>query len=573
MKTSNFPLNTVKETPSDAELISHQLMIKAGLIRKLASGLYTWLPMGLLVLRKIENIIRNEMNNAAALEILMPTLQPAELWQESKRWDFYGPELLRIKDRHQRDFCYGPTHEEVVTDLIRKEIKSYKQLPITYYQIQTKFRDEIRPRFGIMRAREFLMKDAYSFHIDDKSLIETYENMFQTYCKIFDQIGLNYRAVKADNGSIGGQLSHEFHVIADSGEDAIAYSDIGDYAANIEFATSLKPAPAKPGHQLIKLIDTLNQKSIADISTFLKIKPEQCLKTLLVEGNDDKIIALLLRGDHELNYIKAEKIESIKKPLTFVNESMIIEKLGCHAGSIGPINLSFEILADHAVIAMTDFVCGANQDHKHFKGVNWGNDLAIPETTHDLRNVVEGDPSPDQNGRLKIARGIEVGHIFQLGDKYTRSMNANVLNDKGKSVVMTMGCYGIGVSRLVSACIEQNHDDKGIIWPDSISPFQIALLPMNLHKSERLRNFVDQLYDELMTAGYQVLLDDRKVRPGFMFADMELIGIPHRLIIGDKGLDSATIEYKHRIDKESTHIKIESLMAFLSEKSNVHERG
>jgi prolyl-tRNA synthetase len=566
MRTSQFPLNTVKETPADAEIASHQLMIRAGLIRKLAAGLYSWLPLGLRVLRKVEKITREEMEKAGALEVLMPALQPAELWQETGRWEQYGPELARLKDRHDRDFCLGPTHEEIITDLARNEIKSYKQLPITYYQIQTKFRDEIRPRFGVMRSREFIMKDAYSFHLDQDSLQETYDVMYAVYTNIFNEFGLKFRAVVADSGSIGGAVSHEFHVLADSGEDAIAFSTASDYAANVEKAEALMPIGSRPPAMLeMQVIDTPNQHSIEDVSQFLTVSGAQCLKTLIVKG-EEGLVALLLRGDHELNKIKAEKIEGVASPLEFAAEEDILRSCHCKPGSIGPFGLTIPIIADRSVMLMSDFVCGANEDGKHFQGVNWERDLPIPEHVVDIRTVVEGDPSPDGNGEITLARGIEVGHIFQLGTKYSASMKAGVINEGGKNQIMLMGCYGIGISRVVAAAIEQNHDDKGIIWPSNLAPFQVALCPMNMHKSERLKVAAEQLYQDLQAAGFEVLFDDRKVRAGFMFSDMELIGVPHCIIVGDRGLDSGTVEYKSRIAKENEEILLVDIVAFLKAK-------
>ncbi|MDD2760500.1 MAG: proline--tRNA ligase, partial [Methylomonas sp.] len=512
MRTSQFPLSTVKETPADAEIASHKLMIRAGLIRKLAAGIYTWLPLGLRVLRKVEQITRDEMNRAGALEVLMPALQPAELWQETGRWEKYGPELARMKDRHDRDFCLGPTHEEIITDLARNELKSYKQLPITYYQIQTKFRDEIRPRFGVMRSREFIMKDAYSFHLDQESLQQTYDLMYRTYTNIFNRFGLKFRAVIADSGAIGGAVSHEFHVLADSGEDAIAFSDGSDYAANVEKAEALMPQGSRPEPaQTLTLVDTPDQHSIAEVSQFFGIRAEQCLKTLIVRGEDNTLIALLLRGDHELNAIKAEKLPGVATPLQFAGDEEIMAACGCKPGSIGPIGLNMTIIADRGTTVMSDFVCGANQDGKHYSGVNWQRDLPLPERIADLRMVVEGDPSPDGNGHLTIARGIEVGHIFQLGNKYSEAMNAAIVNEAGKNQIMTMGCYGIGISRVVAAAIEQGHDERGIIWPNELTPFQVAICPMNMYKSDRLKDTVEKIYSDLLNAGIEVLLDDRKV--------------------------------------------------------------
>ncbi|WP_020485393.1 proline--tRNA ligase [Methylomonas sp. MK1] len=567
MRTSQFPLSTVKEIPADAEIASHKLMIRAGLIRKLAAGVYTWLPLGLRVLRKVEHIVRAEMNKAGALEVLMPALQPAELWQETGRWEKYGPELARLKDRHDREFCLGPTHEEIITDLARYELKSYKQLPITYYQIQSKFRDEIRPRFGVMRSREFIMKDAYSFHLDQESLQATYDVMYQAYTNIFNRFGLKFRAVIADSGSIGGAVSHEFHVLAESGEDAIAFSTVSDYAANVEKAEALMPdgTRAEPT-QSKTLVDTPNQHSIEEVSGFFKVDAKQCLKTLIVRGEDDSLVALLLRGDHELNPIKAEKIDGVLSPLQFASDEEILGACHCKPGSIGPIDLSVKIVADRSVILMSDFICGANQDGKHYQGVNWQRDLALPEHIADLRMVVEGDASPDGKGQITIARGIEVGHIFQLGTKYSEAMNAAIVNEAGKNQIMIMGCYGIGISRVVAAAIEQGHDERGIIWPNELAPFQVAICPMNMHKSDRLIDTVEKIYKDLTDAGIEVLLDDRKVRAGFMFSDMELIGIPHRIVIGDRGLDSGTVEYQGRMDKESQNVEFGNLVGFIKDK-------
>ena len=568
MRVSRFPLATVKETPADAEIISHQLMLRAGLIRKLAAGLYTWLPLGLRVLRKVEAIVREEMNRAGALEVLMPGVQPAELWQESGRWEQYGPELLRIKDRHQRDFCLGPTHEEIITDLARNELRSYKQLPINYYQIQTKFRDEVRPRFGIMRAREFSMKDAYSFHLDHTSLQQTYEVMYDTYTRIFTRLGLKFRAVNADTGSIGGSVSHEFHVLASSGEDAIAFSDASDYAANVELAEALAPSMPRPAPGApLQTVDTPGQHSIEEVSAFLKCDASRCLKTLLVAGAEGGVVALVLRGDHELNSVKAEKLAKVAKPLCFASAEQVQVAAGCAPGSVGPRGLTIPVFVDRAAAHCADFVCGANQEGKHLTGVNWGRDLPEPEIA-DLRNVQNGDPSPDGKGTLSIARGIEVGHIFQLGDKYSKAMNATVVDEQGHIATMIMGCYGIGVTRIVAAAIEQNNDARGIIWPVPIAPFQVALLPMNMHKSQRLREAVDQLYQQLVDAGIEVLLDDREARPGVMFADMELIGIPQRLVFGEKGLDQGVVEYKGRTDVESRNIPLGEVVGFLKSDGN-----
>ena len=566
MRTSRLLLATLKETPSDAEIASHRLMLRAGMIRKLAAGLYTWLPLGLRVLRKVEAVVREEMDRAGAQELLMPAVQPAELWQESGRWSEFGGELLRLHDRHGREFCFGPTHEEVITDLCRRELRSYKQLPATFYQVQTKFRDETRPRFGVMRAREFLMKDAYSFHADQASLDETYQRMFGAYSNIFTRLGLEFRPVLADTGAIGGSASHEFHVLAESGEDAIAFSTDSDYAANVELAEAVAPAGERPAASVeMATVDTPNQHSIEEVSAFLDIDPAQTVKTLLVLGSETEVVALVLRGDHELNTVKAEKLPQVATPLTLAGDELINTCCGCAAGSIGPRDIAAPVIVDRAAARLADFVCGANEDGKHLTGVNWGRDLPEPEVA-DLRNVVEDDPSPDGQGRLVIKRGIEVGHIFQLGRKYAEAMNATVLDESGKAVVMTMGCYGIGVSRVVAAAIEQNHDDRGIIWPDTIAPFQVAIVPMNMHKSQRLRDAVDTLYDELTAAGIEVLLDDRKERPGVMFADLELIGIPHRLVLGERGLDAGIVEYKGRRDTGKQDIPLAGVIDFLKEK-------
>ena len=569
MRTSQFLLATEKETPADAEIISHKLMLRAGMIRKLAAGLYTWLPLGLRVLRKVETIIREEMNNAGALEVLMPAVQPAELWQESNRWEKYGPELLRIHDRHDREFCFGPTHEEVITDLVRRQIRSYKQLPANFYQIQTKFRDEIRPRFGVMRAREFLMKDAYSFHIDENSLQETYDIMHATYCRIFQRIGLDFRPVQADTGSIGGHASHEFHVLADSGEDVIAFSDSSDYAANVELAPAPLPKESRPSAgETMQTVDTPGKHSIEEVSQFLNIPAAKTLKTLLVQAAEDapaEVVALVVRGDHELNAIKAEKLPLVASPLQFASDEQIRAVAQCDAGSIGPVGLTIPVIADHSALAVADFVCGANENDKHLTGVNWARDLPEPQAA-DLRNAMPGDASPDGQGTLLLKRGIEVGHIFQLGTKYSQAMNANVLDEKGKSVIMPMGCYGIGVSRIVAAAIEQNHDDRGIIWPTAIAPFELALVPINMHKSVRLREATEKLYQELLQAGIDVLLDDRKERPGVMFADMELTGMPHRLVLSDSGLDDNKIEYRDRRQPDNEFADLDKAVEFIKEK-------
>ena len=569
MRTSQFPLHTVKETPADAEVMSHKLMLRAGMIRKLAAGLYTWLPLGLRVLRRVEAIVREEMNRAGALEVLMPAVQPAELWQESGRWEQYGPELLRLTDRHHREFCFGPTHEEIITELARSELKSYKQLPVNFYQIQTKFRDEIRPRFGVMRAREFLMKDAYSFHLTDESLGETYEVMHQTYSRIFERCGLDFRPVAADTGSIGGSASHEFHVLADSGEDAIAFSTESDYAANVELAEAVAPAAeAASASEELRLVDTPNAKTIAELVEQFDQPIERTVKTLIVEASDAvdaNLIALLVRGDHELNAIKAEKLPEVAEPLVMAGDEAIRAAIGAGPGSLGPLNLPIPCIIDRAVAVAADFSAGANQDGKHHFGINWGRDLPLPPIA-DLRNVQEGDPSPDGKGKLTIARGIEVGHIFQLGRKYSDAMKASVLGEDGRAATMTMGCYGIGVSRVVAAAIEQNHDERGICWPTPIAPFQLALVPMKMHKSFRVKEAAEKLYAELTAAGIEVLFDDRDARPGFMFADIELIGIPHRIVVGDKGLDKDVIEYKGRTDADMQLVPLADALGFIKDK-------
>ncbi|OQX43713.1 MAG: proline--tRNA ligase [Candidatus Sedimenticola endophacoides] len=566
MRTSQFPLHTLKETPADAEIASHQLMLRAGLIRKLAAGLYTWLPLGLRVLRKVERIVREEMDRAGALEVLMPAVQPAELWQESGRWEKYGPELLRMNDRHQRPFCFGPTHEEIITDLARNELQSYKQLPINFYQIQTKFRDEVRPRFGVMRAREFLMKDAYSFHATQESLQQTYEVMYRAYSRIFERCGLDYRAVHADTGSIGGNASHEFHVLADSGEDAIAFSTDSDYAANVELAEALAPSGDRPApSQPLRQVDTPGAKTIQELVEQFRQPVEHTVKTLIVEAAEDAgdpFIALLVRGDHELNEIKAEKLPQVAAPLRFATEEEIRKQIGAGPGSLGPLNLNLPCVVDRAAAHCADFSAGANIDGKHYFGLNWVRDLPLPEVA-DLRSVREGDPSPDGNGTLTIARGIEVGHIFQLGRKYSEAMNAQVLDEHGRTLTMTMGCYGIGVSRVVAAAIEQHHDPRGIVWTAAIAPFEVALLPMKMDKSHRVREAAERLLAQLQEAGIDTLLDDRNVRPGFMFADMELIGIPHRIVIGERGLDEGRLEYKGRRDSENRMIEIDGIVDFL----------
>ncbi len=564
MRTSQFLLSTLRETPADAEVVSHQLMMRAGMVRKLAAGLYTWLPLGLRVLRKVEAIVREEMDRAGGQEVLMPAVQPAELWQESGRWDEMGGEMLRLKDRHDRDFCFGPTHEEVITDLVRSEIRSYKQLPANFYQIQTKFRDERRPRFGVMRSREFLMKDAYSFHTDDASLQQTYEQMFETYTRIFSRLGLDFRAVLADTGAIGGSASHEFHVLADSGEDDIAFSSESDYAANVELAEAVAPAGerAAPSAQMVT-VETPGQHAIEEVCAFLEIGADRIVKTLLVQGAEEgSVVALVVRGDHELNELKAEKLAQVAAPLTFATADEVKAAAGCEPGSVGPVGLDIPVIVDRSAAHLADFVCGANEDGKHLTGVNWERDLPLGQVA-DIRNVVEGDASPDGQGVLQIKRGIEVGHIFQLGRKYSEAMKASVLAENGKAVTMTMGCYGIGISRVVAAAIEQNHDERGICWPAAIAPFQLVLVPMNMHKSQRVREAADRLYEALLAAGVEVLFDDRKERPGVMFADAELIGIPHRLVLGERGLDAGKIEYKGRLDSENRDVALDEVVGFI----------
>jgi prolyl-tRNA synthetase len=571
MRTTNYLLSTQKEAPSDAVIVSHQLMLRAGMIRKLASGLYTWLPTGLRVLRKVENIVREEMERAGVIEILMPVVQPADLWMETGRWDKYGGELLRIKDRHTRDFVLGPTHEEVVTELVRKEVNSYKQLPLNLFQIQTKFRDETRPRFGVMRAREFTMKDAYSFHLEQECLEKTYQGMYDAYCRIFDRLGLEYRPVIADSGSIGGSTSHEFHVLAKSGEDAIVFSTESDYAANVEKAEALAPAFERPAASVqIAIIETPNVHTIEDVCTALNIEATQVIKTLLVEGSCEEgettpIIALVVRGDHNLNEIKTESIEGIASPLVFANEAQIKVAANCDAGSIGPKGLTIRTIVDRSAEKLADFVCGANETGKHLTGVNWDRDIEDYEVA-DIRDVVDGDPSPCGTGSLAIARGIEVGHIFQLGTEYSEAMKAAVLNQQGKNQTLSMGCYGIGISRIVAAAIEQSNDKNGIIWNQTLAPFSVVIVPMNMKKSHRVAELAEKYYAELKAAGIEVLFDDRKERPGIMFADAELIGIPHTLVIGDRSLDNGVIEYKDRQSGEKQEIKIEEVIEFIKAK-------
>ncbi|ESE41279.1 proline--tRNA ligase [Shewanella decolorationis] len=565
MRVSKYLLSTQKETPANAEVISHQLMLRAGMIRRNASGLYSYLPTGLRVLRKVEAIVREEMNKAGAIEILMPMVQPADLWVETGRWDKFGPELLRFKDRHNRDFVLGPTHEEVITDLIRKEVNSYKQLPLNLYQIQTKFRDEVRPRFGVMRSREFLMKDAYSFHLDVDTMNETYEAMYQAYSNILSRMGLAFRPVLADTGSIGGSMSHEFHVLAQSGEDLIAYSTGSDYAANIEKAESPMPTEARgAATEELRLVDTPNAKTIAELVEQFGLDITKTVKTLIVKGATEEapLVALIVRGDHELNEIKADKLDLVASPLEFAPEALIRDAIGAGPGSLGPVGLNMPIIIDHSVSVMSDFAAGANQDDKHYFGINWERDLPLAQAA-DIRNVVEGEPTPDGLGTYAMARGIEVGHIFQLGTNYSKSMNATVLDENGKSQVLLMGCYGVGVSRIVAAAIEQNFDDRGIVWPEAIAPFSVGILPMNMHKSHRVTDIAEQLYKDLSAAGIDVLLDDRKERPGVMFADMELIGIPHTVVIGDRNIDAGVFEYKNRRTGEKQDVPFDQIVDFL----------
>ena len=564
MRLSQYPVNTLKEIPAEAELISHQLMLRAGLIRRLAAGLYSWLPMGLRALQKVERIIREEMNRAGALEIVMPVVQPAELWQESGRWQAYGPELLRIVDRHKRDYVAGPTHEEVVTDIARNVLKSYRQLPVNFYQIQTKFRDEIRPRFGVMRAREFIMKDAYSFHIDETSLREGYRAMYDAYVRIFTRTGLRFRAVRADSGAIGGDVSQEFHVLASSGEDAIVFSDGDEYAANLEAAIAALPSEPRPAaSQPLTKVSTPGAKTIEDLTRFLGVPASKTIKTLLVDGADDnEVVALVVRGDHELNAIKAQKLPGVANPLRMASADRIARSSAAVAGYIGPVGFEGRVYVDHSALALADFVAGANEKDMHYTGVNWDRDVQ-GMIAADIRNVVEGDPSPTGHGSLKIARGIEVGHIFQLGQKYSDPMKGVVLDESGKEVKLYMGCYGIGVTRIVAAAIEQNHDERGIIWPDPIAPFQVVLVPMGMQKSERVREVADRLYAELTAAGIEVLYDDRDARPGVKFADAELLGIPHRLVVGERGLEAGKLEYRGRRDTESQEFPLDDALNFI----------
>jgi len=567
MRTSKYLLSTLKETPAEAAVVSHQLMLRAGMIRPLASGLYNWLPTGLRVLKKVENIIRDEMNKSGAIEVEMPVVQPAELWQESGRWEQYGPELLRFEDRGNRNFVLGPTHEEVITDLVRREVSSYRQLPLNLYQIQTKFRDEVRPRFGVMRGREFLMKDAYSFHTSKESLQETYDVMYQTYSNIFSRLGLDFRAVQADTGSIGGSASHEFQVLANSGEDDVIFSTESDYAANIELAEAVAVGERATPTKAMELVDTPNAKTIAELVAQFNLPIEKTVKTLIVKGANEEqpLVALIIRGDHELNEVKAEKLAEVASPLEFADEAAIKAKIGAGVGSLGPVNLNIPVIIDRSVAIMSDFSAGANTDGKHYFNINWERDVALPKVA-DIRNVVEGDPSPDGKGTLLIKRGIEVGHIFQLGDKYSKAMNATVQGEDGRPMVLTMGCYGIGVTRVVASAIEQHHDERGIIWPcDEMAPFTVAIVPMNMHKSESVQEFAEDLYRTLLAQGVEVIFDDRKERPGVMFADMELIGVPHMLVIGEKNLANGEIEYKNRRTGEKQMINKEKLTEFLAQ--------
>jgi prolyl-tRNA synthetase len=564
MRFSEFGLTTLKEVPAEAEIVSHKLMLRAGLIRRLASGLFTWMPLGLRVLRKVEAVVREEMNRAGALELLMPAVQPSELWQKTGRWDQYGPLLLRMEDRHGREYCVGPTHEEVITDIACKELRSYKQLPVNFYQVQTKFRDEIRPRFGVMRSREFIMKDAYSFDIDDAGLDISYDKMHAAYTAIFERLGLTFRVVWADSGEIGGNKSQEFHVIADSGEDAIAYSDADDFASNIETAATYPSEDDRPAAaQELEKIATPGIKTIDDLCKMLDIEPSQTIKTLIVEGTEGPV-ALVIRGDHELNAVKAQKLGGVATPLTMADDKTIVEATGSAPGSLGPVGTKLPVYFDHAVSNLADFSCGANEKGFHFVGVNFERDLPAPETV-DIRNVVAGDPAPGGKGTLSIARGIEVGHIFQLGTKYSEALGATVQDSDGKDRAVTMGCYGIGITRIVGAAIEQNHDDNGIIWPAPLAPFDVVLVPINMHRSDAVREAAEALYAELTDSGLDVLFDDRDVRPGVKFADAELIGIPHRLVVSDRGLEAGELEYRHRRDDESRNLNREEALNLLKE--------
>jgi prolyl-tRNA synthetase len=564
MRLSAYPIQNLKEVPADAEVVSHRLMLRAGLIRRVAGGLFTWLPMGLRVLRKVERIVREEMDRAGALELSMPVAQPAELWVESGRWDKFGPELLRFKDRHERDMVLGPTHEEVITDLARRELKSYRQLPVNFYQIQTKFRDEIRPRFGVMRAREFIMKDAYSFHADEASLADGYRRMYDAYTAIFTRLKLRFRAVHADTGAIGGSASQEFHVLAESGEDAIVFSDTGDFAANLELAEApTPPGPRPAATATLREVSTPGTRTIAEVSKLLGVAPSRMLKTLIVDGADGSLVALVLRGDHELNALKAQKQKGVAAPLRMADAARIAAVAGCEPGFLGPVGLRLPVIADRAAAALADFVCGANHPDAHLTGVNWGRDLPEPAVA-DLRNVVDGDAGPGGHGRLSVARGIEVGHIFQLGCKYSEAMGATVLDEQGRSIAMYMGCYGIGVTRIVAAAIEQNHDDRGIVWPAPLAPFQVVLVALNWAKSERVRDASELLYRDLMRAGIEVLFDDRDARPGVKFADAELVGIPHRVVISERGLDAGRLEYRHRRASANEEIPMAQAVEFIA---------
>lgn len=560
MRATDFHISTTRETPADAEISSHRLMLRTGMIRKLASGIYTWAPLGLRVLRRVEQVVREEMDRAGCLELLMPAVQPSRLWQESGRWDEYGPLLLKITDRGGREYCFGPTHEEVITDFARNELRSYKQLPVSFYQIQMKFRDEIRPRFGVMRAREFIMKDAYSFHMSEDCLANTYKIMHGAYSRVFDRLGLKYRSVQADSGEIGGSASHEFHVLADSGEDVIAFSDESDYAANIELAEAIAEAgkPPAPAAKLEK-VATPGHKTIAEVGSFLDIASRKQVKTLIVEGAEDELVALVLRGDHSLNAVKAEKHPLVSSPLTMADEKQIRVALGCGAGSLGPAGMTLQTVVDRSAAVLSDYTCGANEDGYHFTGANWDRDADLGVVA-DLRNIEEGDPSPDGHGRIILKRGIEVGHIFQLGDKYSKSMNAVVLGEDGRAVTLQMGCYGIGVTRIVAAAIEQNHDEKGIIWPAAMAPFQLVIVPMNMHKSHRVRETAERLYEEFLAAGIDVFFDDRALRPGVMLNDMELLGIPHSLVVGERGLDQGNLEYRHRRTNDNEAVPLENTL-------------
>jgi len=566
MRTSQFFFTTLKEAPADAEVTSQKMMLRAGYIKRAAAGIYTWMPLGLRVLRKVENIVREEMNNAGALELLMPAVQPAELWQESGRWDFYGPELLRFKDRHDRDFVIGPTHEEVITDVVRRDLRSYRQLPKHFYQVQMKFRDEIRPRFGVMRGREFLMKDGYSFHSSFEDLQREYRNMYDTYHRIFNRLGLKFRAVAADTGSIGGTGSHEFHVIAETGEDDIAYSPTSDYAANVELAEALAPTTPRPAASAaLTKVHTPGVKTIDELAAFLKVSATSTVKAIVVDGDEstgNKPVLLLLRGDHELNEVKAQKVAGVKNPLSFASPAAILAAFGANAGSLGPVGFAGRVVMDRSVAAMADFITGANEDDHHYTGVNIGRDFPEAEVA-DLRNVVAGDPSPDGQGTLEICRGIEVGHIFQLRTKYAEALNCKFLNEQGKEQIMEMGCYGIGVSRILGAAIEQNNDARGIIWPDAIAPFQVAIVPMGYAKSDAVRDAANALYTELVAAGIDAFLDDRDERPGSLLADNELIGTPHRVVIGDRGLKEGVVEYQGRRDAEATKLALNEVASLV----------